>query len=59
MAVAAGVASEGQNDWAIVGKIGLLGMVTGERLQHALEEGRGSQSLAALALSGETISRPG
>jgi tetratricopeptide (TPR) repeat protein len=34
-------------------------MVTKAQLQHAVEGGRGSQSLAALALSGEAIGRPG
>ena len=48
-----------QSTWAVVGKGGLLGMVTKAQLRHAVESGRGSQSLAALALSGEAIGRPG
>jgi tetratricopeptide (TPR) repeat protein/CBS domain-containing protein len=48
-----------QSTWAVVGKGGLLGMVTKAQLQHAMENGRGSQSLAALALSGEATGRPG
>ena len=57
--VAAAAAQAEQKHFAIIGKGGLLGMVTGEQLQRAIEEGRGSQSLAALALSGESFGRPG
>ena len=59
VANAAATVSDGQRVWAVVGKGGLLGMVTTEQLHHAVEEGRGSQSLAAIALSGKTVSRPG
>ena len=56
---ASGSISGDQSTWAVVGKGGLLGMVTKAQLRQAVESGRGAQSLAALALSGEAIGRPG
>lgn len=51
--------SDDHGAWAVVGKGGLLGIVTKAQLREAMEGGRGSQTLAALALSGEAVGRPG